>query len=123
MRLVESRLHDFIFRFQVLFASLTRNTTSTAYLYVKGLLLSRRRNCQVMAEELGEGNQQRLHHFISASKWQFSKVMDTVTLLFSELLEKAGLQDDTCLIIDETSIPKKGKAFGGCKAPVLWPVG
>ncbi|MGZ3839375.1 MAG: hypothetical protein ACXVMS_18530 [Flavisolibacter sp.] len=55
---MESRLCDFIFLFTFLFTSLTRNTTSTALLYLKGMQLKHRRNCQVMDEELGEGNHQ-----------------------------------------------------------------
>jgi SRSO17 transposase len=115
---VESRLHGFIFRFTFLFTSLTRSVSSTAYLYLKGMLLCRRRNCQLMAEELGEGNQQRLHHFITASKWQFEKVMDMVTVLFWQLLQKAGLGKDTYLIIDETAIPKKENNRLGSNASI-----
>jgi len=115
MRLAESRLQQFIFRFHFLFTSLTRNVTSTAFCYLKGMMLSRRRNCQVMSEELGECNQQRLHHFITASKWQFGRLMDTVTLCFWQMLQKAELQKDTCLIIDETGNPKKGKHSAGVK--------
>ena len=65
MRLIESRLHKFLLSFEFLFKSLTRNVCATALVYLKGLLLCRRRNCQVMAEELQESNSQRLHHFIT----------------------------------------------------------
>lgn len=116
-------MHEFIFRFSFLFTSLTRTVSSTARLYLKGLLLTRRRNCQVMAEELGESNQQCLHHFISASPWQFQQVMDTVTLEFYDLLKRASLQTDTCLIIDETGNPKKGKASAGVKHQYCGQVG
>jgi SRSO17 transposase len=60
----------------------------------------------MMAEELQESNQQRLHHFITSSKWKFSQVMDAATLAFSERLQQLDLQEDTCLIIDETGNPK-----------------
>jgi SRSO17 transposase len=62
----------------------------------------------MMAEELQESNQQRLHHFITSSKWKFSRVMDAVTLAFSQRLEQLELQEDICLIVDETGNPKKG---------------
>lgn len=106
-----------------MFTSLTRSVSSTAALYLKGLLLTRRRNCQVMAEELGQSNQQRLHHFITTSPWQFQQVMDTVTHQFWEFLQRASLQNDTCLIIDETGNPKKGKASAGVKHQYCGQVG
>lgn len=62
----------------------------------------------MMAEELQQSNQQRLHHFITTSKWKFSRVMDAVTLSFAQRLQQLGFEDDTCLIIDETGNPKKG---------------
>lgn len=68
-----------------------------------------------MAEQLGESSQQRLHHFITASRWEFEKVMDTITVCFWQMLRKAGLETDTCLIIDETGNPKKGKKSAGVK--------
>jgi SRSO17 transposase len=116
-------LQQFIFRFTFLFTSLTRNVSFTALSYLKGMMLARRRNCQVMAEELGESNQQRLHHFISASPWQFQQVMDTVTLQFWELLQRAELDQDTCLIIDETGNPKKGRHSAGVKRQYCGQVG
>jgi hypothetical protein len=40
----------------LLLTSLTRNVSATALVYLKGLLLCRRRNCQVMADKLQESN-------------------------------------------------------------------
>jgi SRSO17 transposase len=62
----------------------------------------------MIAEELQQSNQQRLHHFITSSKWKFSQVMDAVTLAFWQRLQQLDLQEDTCLIVDETGNPKKG---------------
>lgn len=103
----------FLSLFEFMFTNLTRNVSANALIYLKGLLLCRRRNCQVMAEELQESNQQRLHHFITGSKWNFSKLMDTVTIAFSNRLQQLDLDDDTCLIVDETGNPKKGKLSAG----------
>lgn len=69
----------------------------------------------MMAEELQQSNQQRLHHFITTSRWHFSRVMDTVTLTFFARLKQLGLMDDACLIIDEAGNPKKGKHSAGVK--------
>ena len=38
MRLIESRLHKFLLSFEFLFVSLTRNVSTTALIYLKGLL-------------------------------------------------------------------------------------
>src|SRR5690606_27816712 len=83
----------------------------------------RRRNCQTMAEELQESNQQRLHHFITVSKWGFQRVMDTVTLRFWKRLEDLDLAGDSCLIIDEYGNPKKGKRSAGVKRQYCGQVG
>ena len=115
MRLIESRLHKFLLGFEILFISLTRNVCATALVYLKGLLLCRRRNCQVMAEELQESNSQRLHHFITASKWQYQQLMDAVTLMFWKMVESVGLAKDGCLIIDDSGNPKKGRESAGVK--------
>lgn len=71
-------------------------------------MVSQRRNCQAMAAELQQSSQQCLHHFITVGKWCYSKLMDKITLEFWYLLQKNGLDDDTCLIIDESVIRKKG---------------
>jgi SRSO17 transposase len=115
MRLIQSRLPKFLSRFQNLFTSLMRNVSATALVYLKGLLLCRRRNCQVMAEELQESNGQRLHHFIANSRWCFQSVMDVVTLQFWQMLQRLGLTEDSCLIIDECGNPKKGRHSAGVK--------
>jgi len=76
-----------------------------------------------MAEELQESNQQRLHHFITASKWGFKRVMDVVTLQFWQVLERQGLAEDTCLVIDEAGNPKKGRHSAGVQRQYCGQVG
>jgi SRSO17 transposase len=114
---------DFLFRFEYLFFTLTRNVSANALVYLKGLLLCRRRNCQVMAEELQESNGQRLHHFITASRWCYQQVMDVVTLEFWQKLQSLDLAEDTCLIIDEAGNPKKGRESAGVKRQYCGQVG
>jgi SRSO17 transposase len=106
---------DFLIRFEYLFLTLTRKVSANALVYLKGLLLCRRRNCQVMAEELQESNGQCLHHFITASRWCYQQVMDVVTLEFWQKLQSLDLAEDTCLIIDEAVNPKKGRESAGVK--------
>lgn len=69
----------------------------------------------MMAEELQSSNSQRLHHFITASRWSCQRVMDVVTVQFAEQLKRLNLQEDTCLIIDESGNPKKGKHSASVK--------
>lgn len=114
---------DFLLRFEFLFINLTRNVSANALVYLKGLLLCRRRNCQMMAMELQESNQQRLHHFITSSKWKVSQVMDVVTFQFWKLIESLGLTEDSCLIIDEAGNPKKGRHSAGVKRQYCGQVG
>ncbi len=76
-----------------------------------------------MAEELQESNGQRLHHFITASRWCYQQVMDVVTLTFWHKLQALGLTEDTCLIIDEAGNPKKGRESAGVKRQYCGQVG
>jgi SRSO17 transposase len=122
-RLIESRLLQFLFHFNIFFKNQTRDVSGNALLYLKGLLVCRRRNCQMMAEELQEGNNQRLHHFITGSRWSFWKLMDAVTIEFWRCLQQRGLEEDTCLIIDETGNPKKGKHSAGVRRQYCGQVG
>jgi SRSO17 transposase len=114
---------NFLLRFEFLFFTLTRKVSGNALVYLKGLLLCRRRNCQQMAMELQESNQQRLHHFIAQSKWNVRQVMDVVTLQFWKLIESLGLTEDSCLIIDEAGNPKKGRHSAGVKRQYCGQVG
>jgi SRSO17 transposase len=123
MRLIQSRLPKFLLCFQGLFTSLTRNVSATALVYLKGLVLCCRRNCQVMAEELQESNGQRLHHFITSSRWCFQSVMDVVTLQFWQMLQNLGLAADCCLILDDSGNSKKGRHSAGVKRQYCGQIG
>jgi SRSO17 transposase len=79
-------------------------------LYIAGLIgPGDRKSIQPLAEQLGLGTHDRLHHFVSAGNW------DTAPLL-EELARKAdGLlgSDDAVLVVDDTALPKKGSASVG----------
>jgi hypothetical protein len=49
--------------------------------------------------------------------------MDKIALDFWCLLQRSGLEDDTCLIIDESGNPKKGKLSAGVKRQYCGPIG
>lgn len=78
--------------------------------YLQGLLQAARRNVERMAEVVPGTNAQALHHFLSHSPWDHRPVMDQVARDVSGLL---GGDQDSCLLLDETCFPKKGKRSVG----------
>ena len=75
-------------------------------LYVAGLIgPGERKSVQPMAERLGLGTHDRLHHFVSSRAWD-------AALLEGELLVQADQLvggPDAYLVIDDTALPKKGR--------------
>lgn len=59
-----------------------------------------------MAEVVADSDPQSLQHFLTNSPWDHRAVFDQVAQDANQLL---GGQNDSCLIFDETSFPKKGK--------------
>lgn len=82
-------------------------------LYVSGLIgPGDRKSIQPMAERLGLGDYDQLHHFIAAGVWDSAP-------LESELLIQANRLvggSDAVLVIDDTAIPKKGTQSVGVAA-------
>lgn len=68
-----------------------------------------------MAESLEDCNNQQLNHFINEGKWDYQQLEDLISIFFNDILEDHELTDDCCLLIDETSFPKKGKSSAGVK--------
>ena len=66
---------------------------------------ARRRNMERMAEVVPQADAQSLQHFLSHSDWDWRAVMAKVAAQADELL---GDPRESCLILDETAIPKKG---------------
>jgi SRSO17 transposase len=75
-------------------------------LYIAGLIgPGDRKSVQPMAQRLGMGSHDRLHHFISASFWDAEP-------LEAELVRNANRLvggPDAYLVIDDTALPKKGQ--------------
>src|SRR6185312_15842063 len=82
-------------------------------LYVAGLIgPGDRKSVQPMAERLATGNYDQLHHFIADGVWD-------ATPLETELLNQADRLvggRDAVLVIDDTSLPKKGERSVGVAA-------
>ncbi len=75
-------------------------------LYIAGLIgPGERKSVQPMAQRLGMGSHDRLHHFVSAGIWEAEP-------LETELMRRAGRLvggPDAYLVIDDTALPKKGQ--------------
>lgn len=63
-----------------------------------------------MAEIVPDTDSQALHHFLAHSPWDSRAVMDQVARDVDSLL---GGDQDSCLLLDETCFPKKGKKSVG----------
>ncbi len=75
--------------------------------FLHGLVLSSSSNCIGMSEVAENSNSQSLNHFLSDSVWQWQKVMDAISRRSFRYF--TSLKDPVALLIDESSIPKKGK--------------
>src|SRR5260370_35037564 len=83
-------------------------------LYVSGLIgPGDRKSIQPMAERLGFGEYDQLHHFIAAGVWD-ARPVETELLVQADRLVGGS---DAVLVIDDTAIPKKGTHSGGVAAP------
>lgn len=79
-------------------------------LYVAGLIgPGDRKSVQPMAERLGLGAQDRLHHFVSVGNWDAAPLVEELARKADDLL--GG--EDAVLVVDDTALPKKGSASVG----------
>jgi len=79
-------------------------------LYMSGLLLNgERKSIQPMAERLPGGNEQNLQQFVNQSPWDHKLVMKKL----QETMTAWGGRSDGVLILDDTTLPKKGNVSVG----------
>jgi SRSO17 transposase len=97
-------------RYKKFFVSKTRSVVEQSLQYLSGLLQTVRKNLERMTEVVPEVEYQSLQHFTSNSPWGHRPVMDQVARDADRLL---GGSPDTALVIDESSLPKKGKKSVG----------
>ena len=82
-------------------------------LYVAGLIgPGDRKSVQPMAERLAPGDYDQLHHFVAAGVWEEAP-LETELLIQADKLVGGS---DAMLVIDDTSMPKKGKHSVGVAA-------
>jgi SRSO17 transposase len=79
-------------------------------LYVAGLIgPGERKSVQPMAERLGLGAHDRLHHFVAAGTWDAAPLLEELVRKADDLLGA----EDSVLVVDDTALPKKGNASVG----------
>jgi len=103
---------DFYNRYSPLFQLRTRDVGNVAEKYFKGLIQASKKNMERMAEAVPHSDDQVFQHFLTNSPWNDQLVIDQVAKDANSLL---GGKNDSCLIIDETGIPKKGDKSVGVK--------
>ena len=86
-----------------------RNASKKAMDYIKGLVQSTHSNMEKMAESVPGAEYQALQQFLSDSPWSHQAVMNRVATDVNAILNGA----QCALLLDETSIPKKGKKSVG----------
>ena len=96
---------DFVSRYKSCFITTTRSVATQAKQYLCGLMGAEKRNMERMAEVVPDSDDQALQNFLTNSPWSERAVMDKVAQDTDALF---GDDADTCLIVDETGIVKKG---------------
>ncbi len=90
-----------------------RNSVGHARDYLTGLLgTQRRKNIETIGNDVTDSDYQGMEQFISSSPWCHRSLMDDVARDANELL---GDKNETGLMVDESSFPKKGKSSVGVK--------
>ena len=101
------RFHE---RYANYFITATRSAVSQSKSYLSGLLQAVRKNIERMTEVVPDTEYQSMQHFISHSPWEHQPVINQVAKDCDRLFDDSP---DTALIIDESSMPKKGKKSVG----------
>lgn len=107
---IANRFINFCKRFKGYFKNKSRDLSKQANQYLKGLMQSEKKNMERMAEVIPDSDEQSLHHFISNSDWDDKKILDQVGADADRIFDG---QPGTCLFVDETGFPKKGKKSVG----------
>jgi SRSO17 transposase len=107
-------------RFTYHFRNRKCSVMDQAKLYLRGLIQADRKNMERMAEVVDGADHQQLHHFTCYSPWRARPVYDQVAREADAIL---GGHDDSCLLIDETGVVKKGKNSVGVARQYIGRVG
>jgi SRSO17 transposase len=102
---VGSHFVEFHRRFFPIFQLRTRDINQVAEQYYKGLVQATKKNMERMAEAVPDSNDQAFQHFLTNSPWDEQLVVEQVAHDANELLGGGG---NSCLLLDESGMPKKG---------------
>jgi SRSO17 transposase len=129
LRAVEKQLGAFVEEFALELGRAERRHWGKQYML--GLLLDgERKSIEPMAQRVAGGNEQALQQFVNQSPWAHEPVQ---TKLYRRLVQRSG-SGKGVLVLDDTSLPKKGKHSVGvapqycgalgkvanCQAIVTW---
>lgn len=105
---VRKRLEEFVETFRPILGRSERRHWCAMYLC--GLMLDgERKSIEPMSNRLPGGNEQALQQFVNQSLWNHKPVQEKLSdVMMAELKPKKGI-----LILDDTSLPKKGKYSAG----------
>lgn len=103
---IGQRFVSFCERFREHFRHRTRTVETSVRHYLRGLLQAETKNMERMEEVVPDADHQALQHMLSVSSWEERAVLDQVAQDANRLL---GGKADSCLLIDESGCPKKGK--------------
>ncbi|MCP4349595.1 MAG: IS701 family transposase [Desulfobacterales bacterium] len=107
--------HDFVHfisRYNDHFTTKTRSVVTQAKQYLCGLVQAEKKNMERMEEVVPGSDGQSLQHFIANSPWSDRDVTDRVA---SDADSFFGDDPDTCMIIDESGLVKKGDKSVGVR--------
>lgn len=110
---VTSRLHRLWTRFRPNFTTQTRDSSTYAWIYLRGLLLMENdRNFAHISRRVLDPTDdgQNLQHFMSDSPWSARAVLDQIQ---TEIAATPALQTGTVLILDESADKKAGPHSAG----------
>jgi SRSO17 transposase len=108
---VGNRFDQKIDTFDCNFVSYRKKVTDKARLYLYGIVRDGiRKNMSQIAQRIPNASPDNLQNFISDSKWDARAVMNRVA---QQVNDQIGDVNDSCLIIDECGIAKKGEKSVG----------
>lgn len=103
LKIIQNQLHHFVHSFKNELGRCER--VHWCQMYLCGLMLNgERKSIQPMAKRLPGGNEQALQQFVNQSPWNYSALQ---TKLAKDLVKKLDTKEGV-LILDDTTLPKKG---------------
>ncbi len=109
---IANEFKNFIGSYSCYFKTATGSVDTQAEQYLCGLMEAKRRNMERMAEVVPNCDDQSLQNFLTNSPWCGRSVLDRIAQDVDDIF---GDDPDTCLLVDESGILKKGNKSVGVK--------